>query len=492
MTIPLQGESDTKPQLIRGIGLGSATALNMIDMIGVGPFITIPLIVTVMGGPQAMLGWVLGAVLAVCDGLVWAELGAAMPGSGGSYRYLKEIYGPQRLGRAVSFLFIWQLSFSAPLSIASGAVGLSQYAAFFWPGLERVWAARTLSLNLPLLGQLQVAWVAMPATLLAIGVVLFTAFLLYRRITAISRLSTLLWVGVMGTIGWIIFAGLTHFNARQAFDFPPGAFSLSRDFFHGLGGAMLIAAYDYWGYYNVCFLGDEIKNPGKNIPRALLLSILAVACLYVVMNVSILGVVPWRELAQSGTSNSKLYVVSIFMQRAYGHGAASVVSALVMWTAFASVFSLTLGYSRVPYAAAVDGNYFRAFARVHPVYQFPYVSLLALAGVAALFCFLRLADLIAALVVIRIILQFLVQSIGVIVLRIRRPEMPRPFRMWLYPVPALVAAGSFAFILVSRTGFLREIRYAAVILVVGIVVYCVRSWRRQEWPFGNGSLVVSR
>ena len=119
----------------------------MIDMIGVGPFITIPLIITAMGGPQAMLGWVLGALLAICDGLVWAELGAAMPGSGGSYRYLKEIYGPQKLGRLISFLFIWQLSFSAPLSIASGAIGLSQYAAFFWPGLERVWSTRTGSLN---------------------------------------------------------------------------------------------------------------------------------------------------------------------------------------------------------------------------------------------------------------------------------------------------------------------------------------------------------
>jgi len=480
-----------RSHLVRGIGLASATALNMIDMIGVGPFITIPLIVSVMGGPQAMLGWVLGALLAVCDGLVWAELGAAMPGSGGSYRYLKEIYGPQKLGRAVSFLFIWQLSFSAPLSIASGAVGLSQYASFFWPGLERVWASRTLSLPLPLLGQLQVTWVAMPATLLAIGVCLFAAFLLYRRITAISRLSTLLWLGVMGTIGWIIFAGLTHFNARQAFDFPPAAFSLSPSFFHGLGGAMLIAAYDYWGYYNVCFLGDEIKNPGKNIPRALLLSILAVACIYVVMNISILGVVPWRELAQSSAANSKLYVVSIFMQRTYGHGAAQIVSALVMWTAFASVFSLMLGYSRVPYAAAADGNYFPAFARVHPVHQIPYVSLLALAGVAALFCFLRLADLIAALVVIRIILQFLVQAIGVIVLRIRRPEMKRPFRMWLYPLPALVAAGSFVFILISRTGFLREIRYAAVILMLGIAVYCARAWRRREWPFGNGPTTVS-
>jgi basic amino acid/polyamine antiporter, APA family len=491
MTIPPEGESASKPHLVRGIGLGSATALNMIDMIGVGPFITIPLIVTVMGGPQAMLGWILGAVLAVCDGLVWAELGAAMPGSGGSYRYLKEIYGPQKLGRVVSFLFIWQLSFSAPLSIASGAVGLSQYASFFWPGLERVWASRTPSVHLPLLGQLQVTLVAMPATLLAIGVCLFTAFLLYRRITAIARLSTLLWVGVMGTIGWIIFAGLTHFNARQAFDFPPGAFSLSRNFFYGLGGAMLIASYDYWGYYNVCFLGDEVKDPAKNIPRALLLSILAVACIYLVMNISILGVVPWRDLALPAASNGKLYVVSTFMQRIYGHGAGGVVSALVMWTAFASVFSLMLGYSRVPYAAAVDGNYFRAFARVHAVYQIPYVSLLALAGVAALFCFLRLADLIAALVVIRIILQFLVQSIGVIVLRIRRPDMPRPFRMWLYPLPALVAAASFIFILVSRRAFMREIQYAAVILAVGIVIYGARARRRREWPFGNSSFVVS-
>ena len=492
MTIPSEGVPTTKPQLIRGIGLGSATALNMIDMIGVGPFITIPLIISAMGGPQAMLGWVLGAVLAICDGLVWAELGAAMPGSGGSYRYLKEIYGPQRLGRLVSFLFIWQLSFSAPLSIASGAIGLSQYAAFFWPRLELIWSNHTWALHLPLLGTLQLTLVAMPATFLAIGICGLTAFLLYRRITAIARLTKVLWVGVMGTIGWIIFAGLTHFNAHRAFDLPPGAFSFSRDFFHGLGGAMLIAAYDIGGYYNVCFLGDEVKDPTKNIPRALLLSILAVACLYIVMNVSILGVIPWRELAQSGASNSKLYVVSTMMQRLYGQGAASVISVLVMWTAFAAIFSLTLGYSRGPSAAALDGNYFRAFAKVHPVDHFPYVSLLALTGVAAVFCFLRLADLIASLIVIRIVLQFLVQSIGVIVLRIRRPDMPRPFRMWLYPVPALVASASFLFILFSRKDFLREVRYAGVILVVGVVIYGVRSWRRREWPFGERSLVAGR
>jgi len=492
MTIPLEGEPEAKPQLIRGISLGSATALNMIDMIGVGPFITIPLIISAMGGPQAMLGWVLGAVLAICDGLVWAELGAAMPGSGGSYRYLLQIYGPQKLGRLVSFLFIWQLSFSAPLSIASGAIGLSQYAAFFWPRLELVWSARTWALHLPLVGTLQLTWVAMPATFLAIGVCALTAFLLYRRITAIARLTKVLWTGVMLTMGWIIFAGLTHFNAHRAFDLPAGAFSFSWNFFAGLGSAMLIAAYDIGGYYNVCFLGDEVKEPTKNIPRALLLSILAVACLYVVMNISILGVIPWQELAQSGATNSKLYVVSTLMQRVYGQGAASIISVLVMWTAFASVFSLTLGYSRVPYAAALDGNYFRAFARVHPVHHFPYVSLLALTGVAALFCFLRLADLIASLVVIRIVLQYLVQAVGLIVLRIRQPQLPRPFRMWLYPLPALLAAAGFVYMLVMRKDALRQIRYAVVILVVGILIYAVRAWRNSEWPFGEQSLVTNQ
>src|SRR2546428_6027588 len=408
----------TTPQLIRGVGLSGATALNMIDMIGVGPFITMPLIVSAMGGPQAMLGWILGALFAMCDGLVWAELGAAMPGSGGSYRYLKEIYGPRSLGRLISFLFIWQLSFSAPLSIASGCIGLSQYAAYFWPGLEHIYAGHNASMRLPLLGSLQVSWLVTPGTFVAIVVCIFAVLLLYRRITSIGRLSKLLWIGVMGTIGWIIFAGLTHFNSAQAFGFPPGAFTLSRNFFKGLGGAMLIAAYDYWGYYNVCFLGDEIKEPGKTIPRALLLSILLVAGLYILMNISILAVVPWQDMVHSGQSNSGLYVVSVFMQRIYGLWAARVVTALIMWAAFASVFSLMLGYSRVPYAAALDGNFFRQFARVHPRHRFPYVSLLALGGVAAVFCFLRLAVVIAALVVIRIMLQFLIQAIGGIVLRI--------------------------------------------------------------------------
>ena len=468
---------ESQPDLVRGIGLTEATSLNMIDMIGVGPFITLPLVIAAAGGPQAMLGWILGAVFALCDGLVWAELGAAMPNAGGSYRYLKEIYDPDSLGRLLSFLFIWQLSFSAPLSIASGCIGLAHYAGYLWPGLERTILAHTIHV-----GPLEVSILVMPATCVAVATAAVVVFLLYRRITVLGKLAELLWIGVALAVGWVIVAGLTHFSAARAFDFPPGAFTLSPAFFMGMGSAMLIATYDYWGYYNVCFLGGEVKDPGRTIPRALIISILVVAALYLTMNVAVLGVIPWREMmSHSGGENN--HIISVFMQRIYGTWAGRLITWLIMWTAFASVFSTLLGYSRVPYAAALDGNYFRAFARVDPKRRFPTVSLLALGGVAMLFCFLRLADVIAALVVIRILLQFIVQAVGVMVLRHRRPDMPRPFRMWLYPLPALMAIAGFTFILLARRNFLREIRYAVAILIVGLAIYLVRSWRRREWPF---------
>jgi APA family basic amino acid/polyamine antiporter len=482
--------ADNSSELIRGVGLGSATALNMIEMIGIGPFITVPLMVSASGGPQAMLGWILGAAFAVCDGLIWAELGAAMPGSGGSYRYLNEIYGPKSLGRLISFLYIWQLSFSAPMSIASGCIGLSQYVSYFWPGLDHTYISRNSALSIPLLGTLQVSWLLSTATLVAIASALFAIFLLYRRITTIGWMSKLMWAVVMGTLLWIIFAGLTHFNAARAFSFPPGAFHLSREFFHRTGSSMLYAAYLYWGYYNVCFIGGEVKNPGKTIPRALLLSILLVAGLYIVMNISLLGVIPWQELDRAAKSNTGLYTVSIFMQRIYGAWAAYLVTVLLIVAAFASVFSLMLGYSRVPYAAARDGNYFKVFSRLHPNYHFPHISLIALGVVAGLFCFFSLADVIAALVVIRITLQFLVQAIGVIVLRIRRPDLPRPFRMWLYPLPALAASAGFIFVLFSRTNSMKQIRYAVLILITGLIIYFARAWHNREWPFGQAVAIT--
>jgi amino acid transporter len=431
----------------------------------VGPFITLPLVVVAMGGPQAMLGWILGALIAVCDGLVWAELGAAMPEAGGSYAFLREIYGREGAGRWASFLYIWQLGFSAPLSIASGCIGLAQYAAYLWPGLG------TPVRSFPHLHY---------TSLLAAVTCLSILALLYRNLSTITRLAWILWAGVLLTIGSVILAGVTHFHASQL-AMPAGAFSLTPAFFQGLGAATLIATYDYWGYYTVCFLGGEVREPGRTIPRAILISIAVVAALYLLMNISVLGVIPWQELVKGGDGHYA--VVAVLMQRTFGQTAARILAALVMWTAFSSVFSLLLGYSRAPYAAALDGNYFRAFAKLHPKHGFPHVSLMALGVVAAVFCFFDLSHVIAALVAIRILLQYVLQQIGIILLRVRRPEMPRPFRVWLYPLPPLVALAGFLFILFSRPDASREFVYAGVIAASGSILYFTRAYRRREWPF---------
>src|SRR4051812_6855735 len=338
-------EPDADDQrLIRAIGLREGISLNVIEMIGIGPFITIPLIISAMGGPQAMLGWVLGAVLAICDGLVWAELGAAMPRAGGSYFYLKRIYGENSLGRVMSFLFIWQLTFSAPLSIASGCIGLSRYAAYIFPSLDHVYATLTVNLGFDFFGETSGSVTISNAAIFAACVCLIAVWLLYRKISDVGRSSILMWAGVLLTIAWVIFAGVTHFDVKRAFDFPQNAFSLNSNFFLGLGAALLVSTYDFWGYYNIAFLGEEVEEPERNIPRAMMYSILAVGAIYLVMNTSILGVLPWRELSAAASNDSRYYIISTMMERLYGHWAGVLASVLIMWTAFASVFSLLLGY----------------------------------------------------------------------------------------------------------------------------------------------------
>jgi amino acid transporter len=452
------------PHLERRIGLANAVTLNMMYMIGVGPFITLPLIFAAMGGSQALLGWLLGAFIAVCDGLVWAELGAAMPEAGGSYAFLREIYGRDGAGRLVSFLYIFQMGFSAPLSIASGCIGFAEFASFMLPWLR-----------LPIFA----AWPSGPhwTNVLAAGACGLIVAMLYRDMRAILRTAWVLWAGVMVAMAVVLVAGFTHFHL-ELLRMPPHALAFSPAFFAGLGSATLIATYDYWGYYNVCFLGGEIRDPGRTIPRAVLLSIAVVAALYIAMNISVLGVIPAQRMQQvAGT------VVAEMVARTMGPGWAIAIACLIMWTAFSSVFALLMGYSRVPYAAALDGNYFQIFAHLHPKRSFPDFSLIALGVVAALFCFLRLAQAIAALVIIRIVLQYLLQQVGVIVLRVRRPELPRPFRIWLYPLPPLLALAGFLFILFSRPQALHYLLWALAIALVGSILYMVRARRRQEWPF---------
>jgi amino acid transporter len=454
--------------LRRGLSTSSALGLNVIDMVGVGPFVTLPLIVGVMGGPQAILGWLMGALLSLCDGLIWSELGTAYPEAGGSYAYLKHLYGERTLGRAFSFLYAWQLLISAPLSVASGCIGFSQYLSFFLPYASHPFAATSLfGVPVVLSGQ----------TLIAMAACGIAIVVLRRNIFAIDRIVR--WLGaVVGlTLVLIIVAGFTHFNAQRAFDFPAGAFHLNGAFFAGLGAGMLISAYDYWGYYNVCFLAGEVRDPQRTIPRAVLGAIGIVAVLYLLMNVSVLGVLPWREMAQNTDSHARMFTMAVFMERLYGHTAAAGIVLLIALAALASVFALLLGYSRIPFAAARDGNFPSWFGVLHPELRIPMHSLLTLGGITLVCCIFRLQEVITTLVVIRILFQFLLQGTAALMPKHRQGRRVNGFRMPLYPLPVLLALGGFVFILISRPNFLREMRTAALVLFAGAVVYCLRYLR---------------
>lgn len=440
--------------LVRGIGLLGATSANMLEMIGVGPFITIPILLAKMNGPQAILGWVLGAIVALCDGMVWAELGAAMPQTGGPYGYLSEAFGPERLGRLMSFLFIWQTIFLAPLSIGSGAVGFAQYARFLAKDLTW-WQEKSI----------------------AIGICLLITALLYRDIRSVGRLSIVMWVVVLGTVGWITVAGLLNFDMKRVLDFPPGAFSANSSFFFGLGGATLIAMYDYGGYNNVCFFAGEVRQPERVIPRSILISVVVVAVLYLTMNVTIIGVVPWREAIASKS------IVSDFFLRLYGLRAARIVTVLVLWTTFASVFAVLLGYSRVPYAAAVQGRFFRPFAHLHPTKNFPDVSVLFVGLASAFACLLTLDVLINALIVIQVLIQFMAQIFAVTLIRRNRPDIVRPFNMPLYPYTSIVAFLGWLYILVASGAYYILAGFA--LLLIGVLAYLWRAQRAREWPFAR-------
>lgn len=441
-----------REELIRGLGLKEAISANVVEMLGIGPFITIPILIAAMGGPHAMLGWLLGAALAICDGLVWAELGAALPGAGGSYIYLREAYGPKKMGQLMSFLFVWMIFFTAPLSVATGAVGFAQYTRYLDPDLS------------PLAIQF-----------IAVGLCLAVTFALYRGIRTVGRLSFILMLVAVGTILWVIASGVFNIRSELLLDIPEGAFTWSGDFFLGLGGAALIGIYGYGGYNNVCFLGGEVRNPGRNIPFAVIASIAIVALLYIFLNAAILGVVPWREAMDSQ------HVVSDFMEIVHGPWAAQTLTYLVLGASAASVFALLLGYSRIPYAAAKDRRFFAVFAKLHPTKRFPHISLVTLGLASTVFCFFELDNIIRALIVIQIIIQTLGQIVAVTLIRRYRPDIRRPFQMWGYPVPSIVAVALWILVLVSTGAMI--VGLGLLVLAVGLGLYLVRAWRSGEWPF---------
>ncbi len=421
-------------------------------MVGIGPFVTMPLIIGAMNGPACLIAWLLGALLSFSDGFVWAELGAKYPEAGGSYIFLKKLFGEKKWGNFFSFLYIWQTSIQAPLVLASASIGFTQYLTYFVP-LE-MWQQKTVS------G----------------GLIILITILLYRNISTIGKISMVLWCTVIVTFIWLIFGGATHFNSHQAFDFSSGHIGLSALFFAGLGQASVKTVYSFLGYYNVCHLGAEIKNPERNIPRSIFISIAGISILYLLMQISVLGVLPWQEAKESH------YVVSIFFEKIYGGTAAAVATTLILLIALSGLFAAMLGYSRVPYAAAVDGNYFSVFAKVHKTKHFPHMSLLILAATAFVFSLLfRLGEVITALLTMRILIQFVSQAVGVILLRTRKEKISLPFRMWLFPIPAIISIAVWLFIFFSVDR--NYILGAFAVILSGVILFLIHSKRKGAWPY---------
>ncbi|MGH9430305.1 MAG: APC family permease [Terriglobia bacterium] len=461
-----QPPPSTSPVLHRKLGLLNATSINMSNMIGIGPFITVPLILATMGGPQALLSWFVGAILAIADGLVISELGAALPGSGGTYAFLRGSYGPETWGKLMAWMFAWEFLFFGPLEIASGTIGMTQYLSYFWKGLTiHPWRMKFVA----------------AATACAVMLTL------YRKINDVARLMLVLWITMLVTTGWVVVTGLVKMNSHLVFGFPPGALTLNWAFLIGLGNGTVIVIYNYLGYYQVCYLGDEVKRPERTVPYAVIISILAVTVIDVLLSYSFVSVVPWREMIREGSA-ANLSVASVFMEKVYGHWAAILLTVMILFTAFASIYALMLGYSRIPYAAARDGLFFRWFSALHPTGEFPHRSLLLVGGLAILASFFNLAEVITALIVARILVQFVSHTIGLFVYRRREPQEKLPFKMWLYPFPAWLALAGWIYIFLTpafQPGGWKYMAYAALTIVAGLIFYLVMSQRKRIWPFAQ-------
>jgi amino acid transporter len=432
----------------RSIGLFSATAINMTQMCGIGPFITIPLMVAAMGGPQAIVGWIAGAILAVADGMVWAELGAAMPGSGGTYVYLREAF-QYRTGKLMPFLFIWTVLLAAPLTMSTGIIGMVEYLQFFFPHLS---------------------WFA--AHVIGLAATGLVVFLLYRRIESIRSITIALWVIMLVSVVGVSAAGFTDFHADLAFTFPAGAFG--SHFFVGLGAGLVIGIYDYLGYFTTAYMGDELHDPGRTMPGSIIISVIAMMFVYLILNISVLGVVPWHDIAESKS------IASLVVEHSWGHAAASVMTVLIVVTAFASVFAGLLGGSRVPYQAAHEKVFLSVFGRLHR-HGFPHVALLTMGVVTAIGTFFDLQEVINMLLAATIIVQSMAQITALVVLRKRQPGLERPYRQWLYPVPCIVALLGWVYVYVSASTM--SLVLSGAWILAGLVVFVVWARLNKAWPF---------
>ncbi|WP_108999224.1 APC family permease [Streptomyces rishiriensis] len=463
----MSGSPPPEGGFVRRVGLFQATTINMSQMCGIGPFVTIPLMVTAFGGPQAVIGFLAGALLALADGLVWAELGAAMPGSGGSYVYLRQAF-QYRTGRLMPFLFVWTAMLFIPLIMSTGVVGFVQYLGYLAPDMGKT-----------------------TGDLVGLGMILLVIVLLWRGIEHIARITAVMWTVMITSVLLVIVAAATDFSADLAFTYPAHAFDLtSNHFWLGFAAGLTIGVYDYLGYNTTAYMGAEIKDPGRTLPRSIIFSILGIMAIYLLLQIGTLGVIDWHRMKDAGDIASTS-VASAVLEETWGRGAADTVTVLILITAFASVFTGLLGGSRVPYDAARERVFFRPYAKLHPRHRFPTLGL-ATMGVVTAIGFLigrhtDLATLIQLLTTVMVLVQALAQIAAVTVLRRRQPNLRRPYKMWLYPLPSLLALVGWLVIYGyadKNSPGRHPIEWSLAWLALGIVAYVLWARFEKVWPFG--------
>jgi len=410
--------------------------------------VVMPFVVSQFNNGLFLWAWIFGAVTAFVDAMIWSELGAAYPLAGGTYNFHRIAYG-EKYGKLMSFLFVWQTSIQAPLVVASGAIGFAQYLTYI------------------------IDLTAIQEKIISGSLVVLVFLLLYRKIETIGKISVVMGSIVVLTILWIIISGLMH-QYHPVKLWPTGEESFfTYAFWAAVGQGSVKTVYSFLGYYNVCHLGGEIKKPEINIPRSIFISIAGIAVLYLLMNISVMGVIRWQSVLEDDK-----YLVSAFMESIYGYKAGIIVTVLILCIAFCSLFAVVLGYSRVPYAAAVDGNFFKIFSKLHPTKNFPYVSLIFLCALGFIFSlFMKLSQVISSILAMRILIQFIAQGIGVSLLRNRFGSKKLPFKMFLFPIPVILSIAIWLFLFFSTGWFAL---WGSLIALAGVLVYYLVRVKKDE------------
>eukprot|EP01065_Artemidia_motanka_P005243 TRINITY_DN12531_c0_g1_i1.p1 TRINITY_DN12531_c0_g1~~TRINITY_DN12531_c0_g1_i1.p1 ORF type:complete len:511 (+),score=118.41 TRINITY_DN12531_c0_g1_i1:51-1583(+) len=452
-----------------------AIGLNTMNMFGTGPLITIPYCLASVdpAGPHAMIGYGVACAACVCDSLVWGEIGSMWPEIGGSYVYLRELYGPQTFGRLASFMFIWQFVVSGPAELASGFIAIAEYLAWFSPDTIDYW----------------------PRVLISLAALAVCAALLFQRVEDIGRVAVVLWAVTVAAIVFVLASGFSSWDAGRLAS-PPGALSDGSRVVWTIATATRFGVYDMTGYYDVCFIGGQVERPRRTIPLSCISTCVVVAVVYIAVYLAVLGALPWESFIDNYGDNATGVspgIISVFTDRRFGSSILTgVVTVVVAVTILASTFSMLCGFASLPAAAARDGTFFSVFGHESTIKPgLSDVSLLSVVLLSAVWCFVELELVIEAMTTMLVLMQFSGQAVGLMVYRYRTPKELQPdgWRMPLYPLPCILQVLIFMFIWVTSDSVVLwgdddpVLDLSVLFLLAGVAVFFARAKVRNEWPF---------